>query len=817
MGKRLIIAEKPNLALIIIKGLYKENWQKKDDYFEGTNFICSSCFGHLFELYEVDDYFGREKTKWNLEELPFVPSEYKFKIINNDGVKKRLNLLEKLIMRNDVTGIIHAGDPDAEGQKIVNDVIDYCFDKNKIKKKVERLWFSAENEISVRSDIQKMRDNEEYKNYFNQSLARTKIDYLVGINYSRELSLIASQNGGKILLAQGRVLGCIVKYIYDRYIEQQNFIPKNYTNIGFVMNDKDKTMLILKNSIFEEEEEYKALEIVNRLNCSNTYIKSIEEKQINKLPNNLFSLTKLQNKMSKMKISTNDTLDYVQKLYEKGFLTYPRAKSEYLAETEKENVNKVIEVFRQQGITNISFRDSKHIFDSSKVGNNHSAIIPTTKLPKEDELKGPEKLIYDTIKNRFLANFCEEKCIVNQTRITIANSDSEIDMTAEMRGLKVIQKGFLVFENTLEEKFLPNFKKGERLEGEYQLNYCVTKAPANVTPTELNDFMESPFKKNDESEEERYKKILEGLEIGTPATRSKIVENAKKYDYIIEEKGVYTITPKGIFFIKTAEKLGLLMTKEETATLGVKLQSVLDKKITENQCVDIIERDVIKKVNAAKNITVPGYVVEVEEIGICPICGKKILESNKSFYCEGIKDKSCNFSLFKKDNFLSLRGKTLTATLAKKLLKNKTAKVSLKKKDGSKYDANITYKKNGNYYNIDFAERSTTGDNNTTDKSIGTCPRCGKPVLKGDKGYYCSGYKDTPKCGFTIWKKNKYLDGRGIKLSESNIKKLINKEQILVKNIKKKDGNGTYSAYISLDDTGTFVNYKITLAKGGIK
>lgn len=808
MGKKLIIAEKPSLGRTIMKALFFENWQNKDGYAEGENYICSWCFGHLFELYNVDDYFKREKTLWKLEELPFIPKEYKYKIKSDKGVQKQLKTLEELILRNDITGIVHCGDADNEGCKIVNDVIDYCFDKNKITKPVERLWFSAQNELSIREDIKKMKDNEFYKNHYNEACARTIIDYCIGINYSRALSLIAAScSEYKVTLPQGRVLGCIVKYIYDRHKEQEEFEPKNYTNIGLVFKNKDKTMLILKDSIYDEEEQYKALELLNRLNSANTYVKEIEEKEIKKQPNRLFSLTTLQNTLAKQKFSAQDTLTYTQKLYEIGYLTYPRAKSEYLPETEKGNVMKVLEVFKKD-LGNIEFRDTPHIFDTSKVGSDHSAIIPTTKVPKYDELTGKEKVVYDCIKNRFLSNFCTEPCIIKETKIIIANSDN--DKTAELKGIKIIQKGFLVFENNISDKPIPfDFQKGEQIDCDYVLNDCVTKPPTNVTPKELNNFLENPFAKEDDTEEERYKKLLAGLEIGTVATRSGIIENAKKYEYIAEAKGVYTITSKGIYFIDTAEKLGLLMSKEQTATLGKYLQGINDNKITVDQCVNMIHKEVKSKVVAAKQIQVNGFVLVREEIGKC-VCGKNIYESAKVFYCEGFKDKSCDFILNKKDKFLTDRGKSLTKPIAKKLIKTGQAKVTgLKKKDGtSTYDAIIKIVKNGNYYNLNFAEKEEI---KTAD--LGHCPRCGQVIAEGKMNYYCTGYKSDPSCKYSVWKEDKYLKERGIKLSKANIKSLIAGKRILSKDITRKDGKGTYNANIYLEDTGTYVNYKFEITK----
>lgn len=809
MGKKLIIAEKPSLARTTMKALFFEKWQTKDGFAEGENYVCSWCFGHLFELYSVDDYFSRPKSSWRLEELPFIPQEYKYKIKEDSGVKKQIKLIEHLILREDITGIIHAGDPDCEGQKLCDDVIEYCFNKNNINKPVERLWFSEQNEPSIRKDIKNLKPNSNYKNYYNEASARTVVDYCVGINYSRALTLIAaSASEDKVTLPQGRVLGCIVKYIYDRHIVQEEFVPENYTNIGLVFKDKNKTMLILKDSIYKEEEQYKALELLNRLNSSNTYVQKVDEKEVKKLPNRLFSLTTLQNKMAKQKFTGKETLTYTQKLYEKGYLTYPRAKSEYLPDNEKDNVMKVLEVFKKD-IFNIDFRDTPHIFDSSKVGNDHSAIIPTTKLPKNDELTGKEKLVYEVIRNRFLSNFCTEPCILKETKVIIANSDNE--KTAEMKGIKIIQKGFLIFENIIEEKTLIfDFKEGQKIDCDYIINDCVTKPPSNVSPKELNDFLESPFRKEGESEEERYKKLLSGLEIGTVATRADIVDNAKKYEYIAEGRGVYTITDKGIYFIETAEKLGLLMSKEQTANLGKYLQAIRDNKISVKQCVNAIEKEVNKRVVSAKQINVDGFVLDREEIGNCPNCGKIIFESAKAFYCEGFKDKSCNFVLNKKDKFLADRGKLLTKGLAKKLIKTGQAKVcGLKKKDGeTTYDAVIKILKNGNYINLAFADKE---DIKTED--LGTCPRCGKPIIEGKVNFYCGGFKDEPKCKYSVWKEDKYLKERGIKLSKSNIKNLIGGKKLLVKDIKRKNGEGTYNAYIYLDDTGTYVNYKFEIKK----
>lgn len=806
IGKKLIIAEKPDISRTIQRALYNEKWNKFNGYAESENYICTNCFGDLFELYSLDDYFNREKSSWNLDEIPFIPNIYKYNIKNNSGVKEQVKIIDDLIKRNDVDIIINAGDADAEGNRLVNQMINYSLNKNKLNKNVMRLWFTDQSEPSIRQDIRNIRPISEYANYDNQATARLKIDWAIGINYSVALTLIASSEKSKVTLRQGRVLGTIVKFIYDRYKEQEKFIPENYFNISLVLNDEDKSNIVVKGSIFKEEEQLKALSIMNSLNTGNIYISKVEKNNKKKYPKNLFSLTTLQNTVNKkFKLSSKEVLSSAQKLYEKGFITYPRTSSEYLATNSSNKVKATIEAYKVK-YNNISFKETKHLFDDSKV-DSHEAIIPTAKIP--NDLSGNEKVVYEVIRNRFLANFAVDECVIEETSIIISNSYDK-EYAAEIKGTKILKKGFLEFEDIIKEVIVPDYKEGDRVDGTYVLNSCVTKAPANVTPSELNNFLESPTSKEEESADDKYKKILEGLEIGTVATRADIIENAIKYNYIEEKKGVYVITKLGIYFIETAEQLGLLMDVNQNVTIGRYLKAVFNGKITKEQCVDTIEKFVTNNIMKAKKLKVEEFVREEEKIADCPICKKNILEGNKVFYCEGIKDKSCDFSIFKNDIFLTSKGKTVTKSLVKALITKRIVKVSgLKKKDNSGlYDAYIKIYKNGNYYNLKFADKEDIPQIN-----FGTCMRCGKEILRNDKAYYCSGFRDENKCTFTLWKSNKFLEEKGIKLSESNYKALLKGKKVLIKGIKSKDGNAEYNANLYIEDTGTFVNYKIETSK----
>lgn len=225
---KLIIAEKPSLALNIIKSI--GNMNRNDGYFENKDYLVTFAYGHLLRLYDVDNYFKRGKTKWNLDELPFVPEDFKFKIREDKGVKKQYEVIKNLIRRNDVIEIINCGDADREGEVIVNNIISRIFKEENINKPVKRLWLPEQTTQTIRQELRNLKDNGDYKNLYNEGLARTYLDWTYGINLTRYLS-IESQT----FLPVGRVLIPIVKFIYDRDMTIENFKPETYFEIGAVI------------------------------------------------------------------------------------------------------------------------------------------------------------------------------------------------------------------------------------------------------------------------------------------------------------------------------------------------------------------------------------------------------------------------------------------------------------------------------------------------------------------------------------------------------------------------------------------------------
>ncbi|MCJ8341642.1 MAG: DNA topoisomerase, partial [Cetobacterium sp.] len=338
--KKVIIAEKPSLGATVARAI-GGNFEKKDGYFENENYIVTFGFGHLYELYSMDDYFNREKTRWNTEQLPFVPLEFKFKVIEDSGVKKQVNNIKKLVNRKDVDTIINCGDADREGQVIGHLIISNTLENNK---SIKRLWLPDQTDETIRLGLNNLKDDSEYRNLLDEGLVRTYVDWLYGINLTQ---LVSCKKG--TLLPVGRVIIPIVEVIEKRDRQIENFVPTTYYQAELTIVKDDTSIKLTIDEKFENESDCKVL--VEKLKGKRIVVKDIEKKDVIKQPKKLFSLDKLQNKLSKdFKLSASESLKIIQGLYEKGYVTYPRTNTEYLAEEEKEKIKKIIDAFNKDNI-----------------------------------------------------------------------------------------------------------------------------------------------------------------------------------------------------------------------------------------------------------------------------------------------------------------------------------------------------------------------------------------------------------------------------------------------------------------------------------
>lgn len=639
---RLIIAEKPSLARNIVAGI--GTMSKKNGYYENNAYIVTWAFGHLYTLYDIEEYTGDTNTKWVMDNLPYYPNEFKFHLKKDDkkqidaGVLKQANLISTLCNRDDVDTIINAGDSDREGEIIVRLCI---YNSLKTKKNILRLWLPDQTPETVRQGLIEMKEDKEYDNLANEGFARTYIDWLYGVNLTRYATLKTG-----MLLRVGRVIVPIVKAIYDRDMAIKNFVEDIYYGLFSNELTKDEVVELNSKEKFDKKDKNDALKLVDQYNSVEAFVtdKKVKKDVLN--PGKLYSLTNLQNYLGKKyKMSMDKSLAIVQKLYENGYLTYPRTNSEYLATNEKDKIKKIIDIVAGKGYP-VKFKDKKTIFDDSKI-ESHSALTPTYKMPSKTDLTPDEVIVYSTVLRRFVAVFCNEECNIEKTEIKIKLGELE-EFT--LKGTVIIDQGWTKYdEYNKNDKVLPNLNIGDKVNTKFQLKEKKTTPPKHYTIETLNNYLKNPFKddkKNSDDDTDDYKAIFEGLELGTEATRTGIIENAKRSNYIELKKDVYYILPDGIFLVESLSYMNIIMDKYKTSELGKGLKSVFHNKmeikdvvkLTEDEISDVFKKQDVKMEDDTDN----GFYGD--KVGICPLCGKDVVKNRYGYGCTGYKD-GCKFRI----------------------------------------------------------------------------------------------------------------------------------------------------------------------------
>lgn len=699
--KALIICEKPSLAKNVLLALdpgypkdRKYTFSKDSGCYEGDQYVISYCFGHLFELYDIDDYkYGpksKEHDSWAKTPLPFVPDHFQFHLKENKGkvdpgVRKQFNNLKRLIARKDIDRIVHCGDADREGELIVRHVLEQANNR----KPVYRLWLPEQTPKSILHGLQTMKPDNQYDALAQEGLARTYMDWLYGINLTRYVTLYRSN--GKVARV-GRVLVPIVKAIYDRDMEIRNFVSK-----PFYQSEHRGLQQGLTYALTTQEHlpnKTAADQQTVRLNQSGPLtVTKVENKTVSSSSPRLFSLSKLQGTLSKKyKMSLKTSMRLIQGLYEKGYLSYPRTNTEYLAEEEKDKAKDILSILQQHGYA-VAFRDSKSIFDDSKI-ESHSALIPTYKFPSG--LTAEEQKVYDTVLNRFCAVFCSEPCVLNKTKVEFTAGDGT---KFTLSGTTVQKQGYLKYDGKSPKKMVPLFTEGQQIAPKFRTKQGKTTPPSHYSAETLMNFLKNPYKeeKQNGSDEEAmsdadYKAMFEGVEIGTEATRTGIIDNAKASQYIAETKGTFTILPGGEDLIHTLDSLGIDLYKNKSVELSKQLKAVNKGTLTVDQTIAStraeLERDIDTTKYPAKGATT---MPKGNVIGTCPKCGGNIYENDMKVACENghwNRDtrsiEGCPFQFFK-----SVGPKDHRSALTEKMIRDilehgrTSEKITIQKKDGS--------------------------------------------------------------------------------------------------------------------------------------
>lgn len=602
---KLVLAEKPSVAKTIASFLGAKT--RQDGYFEGNDYIITYAVGHLVSLYDMKDYDkDKYSGSWKMNNFPFVPEDkFKFKI--DSSKTKQFNTVKKLLNRKDVEYVINATDNDREGELIA--FLIFLLAKN--KKPVKRILVNEWTPEDITRGIKNLKDEDEMRNLQAAGYTRLITDWLIGINFT---SVATLKYGNGKLLNIGRVILPTVKLVYDRDMEILNFVPKTYYEIEghFKAEAGEYKGKFVKG----KESKFDKLEDANKIIASITSeTGKILDKKVTmskEYAPKLFSLTSLQGYItSKYSNFTSDkVLNVCQSLYEGngkgGYITYPRTDSIFLEESLASKASQTLDKLKVglEYENKIKFSKTKRVFDSSKV-DSHSAIIPTYIIPKS--LSKDEQLVYDAIKDRFVANFMPPAEYEN-TEIK-----TEVDNCTFLTKGKVLKsKGYLEVYNKEEKNdLLPLVNKDDVVDVlEIKPLTKQTTPPKPYTEDTLLKAMKNCGKNVPEEDTT----VLSGYSIGTSATRADVLKKISQVGYVKKKGKSYSITDLGknlveIFPVKD------LFDVDYTGKLEKSLSDIQKGKYTRKEYLTNIISFIYQNVNiikqdASKNINTEAYTFD---------------------------------------------------------------------------------------------------------------------------------------------------------------------------------------------------------------
>ncbi|HES3762506.1 TPA: DNA topoisomerase 3 [Streptococcus pyogenes] len=557
----LVIAEKPSVAISIAKVIGAT--KKKDGYYEGSGYRVSWCVGHLIQMANPDSY-DEKYAKWNMEDLPIVPSEYKYEV--SKSTKKQFSVLKKLLNDKEIENVINACDAGREGESIFRLV----YNQANCKKKMKRLWISSMEDSAIKDGFNNLKDGSYYDDLFESAKARAIADWLVGMNISRLYSCLYKQN-----YSVGRVQTPTLAMIVNRDDEISNFKKEKYYTVELSL---DKFSL----STDRIDDKTTTEQLINLVGNSIEITDVFQKEKITK-PELPFDLTTLQRECNKyFGYSAKQTLDYAQSLYEKKFITYPRTDSRCLTEDMITSViNNIL------GKNDFDTERIKIVFNSKKVTDHH-AIIPTISSLKEDisTLPESEAKVYRLITNKLHASV-GYPLVENTTKIVAEFDGFEFSSSGKV----IIDEGFTKYlkeykTKKTEDTLLLGVKVGEVFEiRNKEVKEKYTSPPKHFTEDTLLKAMEVA---GNDALEKGIEVERKGL--GTPATRAGIIENLIFKGFIERDKKNLIATNKGISLVTIVSDT--LKSAETTAEWEMKLSDIANGKANKDDFLKCIENEI---------------------------------------------------------------------------------------------------------------------------------------------------------------------------------------------------------------------------------
>ena len=679
--KRLVIAEKPSVGMSIASVLGARD--RKDGYIEGRDYIVSWGFGHLAELANADTY-DEKYAKWRYDDLPIVPANWKYKIPRDKY--SQFETLKKLMNRADVSDVINACDAGREGELIFRNI----YKMTGCKKPIFRLWISSMEDTAIEQGFHDLKDGKEYDNLFAAARCREWADWLVGINATRLFSILYHRT-----LNVGRVVSPTLALIVQREAEIGAFKPEPFYTAELDFGSFTATSEKFKKKSDADAVIPKAGEPV--------VVKSVTSKEKTEKAPALYDLTTLQRDANRqLGYTAQQTLDYVQSLYEKKLCTYPRTDSRYLTDDMADSVNAVVAC--SVGICDEAAPPevlSRQICNSKKVSDHH-AIIPTLVAGETDinALPAGEREIIKLIAKQVLRAVCDSF----RYRETVAVISCG-DRTFTAKGKIVENPGWKIYnEKEQTDKVLPELADGDELKvANAEIKEGTTKPPSHFTEDSLLSAMEVAGAKDMPDDAER-----KGL--GTPATRAGIIEKLIATGFVERKKAKKTVSlvpaHTGVSLITVLPEQ--LQSPLLTAEWEHKLKMVEHGELDADAFMAEISRmvsDLVKTYSVIKGAEVL-FPSGRDVIGKCPRCGGDVTESKKGFFCES---NDCRFGLWRDNKFLTGKKITLTKKMVATLLKD--GKIPVKgifsEKTGKSYDATLVMSDDGakTIYSLDFGKK----------------------------------------------------------------------------------------------------------------
>ena len=646
----LVIAEKPSVGAAIGKVLGASS--RRDGYLEGNNYIVSWCVGHLVGLADASSYDERF-AKWRYSDLPIVPDEWLFEVPKDK--QKQFKVLCDLTRDKRVTELVCATDAGREGELIFRLV----YKKAGCTKPFKRLWISSLEDSAIREGFAHLRSSGEYDRLYEAALARSKADWIVGINGTRLFSTLYHKK-----LVVGRVQTPTLAMLVEREGKISTFHKEKYFNVHI---SKDNLTADLEKVKTEEE----AKAVAAACDKKQAVVSSLKKETKTVNPPRLYDLTTLQRETNRYYgFTAQQTLDLVQSLYEKKLLTYPRTDSQFITEDMESTARQVIGIVSRklplfEGITHEP--DIGRITNNAKVTDHH-AIIPTVQLEKQDlgELPGSEQKIIRLVAMRLLSA-TSEKHIYDETSVTLTCEGYEF----KAKGKTVVQDGWKAierrFKETLKskekdepERSLPSLNEKDILSSvDASVTEHYTSPPKPYTEDSLLSAMETAG--NAEFDDDTEKKGL-----GTPATRAGIIEKLVNGGFV-ERKG------KSLVPTKDGNNLVCVLPEQITSpTMTAEWENTLMQIERGNADADKflsgivgMTSELVKAYPFLSEAEANRFDTGRESIGNCPRCGSPVYVGKGNYYCS---NKECSFCMWEDNKFFTSKKKKLTKKIAAELL-----------------------------------------------------------------------------------------------------------------------------------------------------